>query len=500
MNKFSRFVLPGILLFVLTFTSVQAQRTLGVSWNLPEDETEAFQQLQQFQDMGISVLELQALPSEAIWKAINNSNLTVYGDLGIKFPTAHTFTDADSTFKRQIHQKVTAFTAQPAVIALKLFSYGAVHQPDFNQATAAFFAGFQQAQEIPTYYTDSRMGIQIEPAADFFIYDIRPSQNPLMRSLPDSSTQGYYYHPSGDYKELLTPLKQIVQEIAAHPQAPLFLDSDWLLSMVEQHPRLEATLCSLASDADPVFPVPDESWPTQGQSALPIIVLLLVWGVLAYHYNMSPLYRKSLFRYFTGHRFFLSDIFHQHIRSSIPALVIIFQHALLIAAVFYTVSISSWSGLGLQSVRYHFPGLFFISGTAYDIFITTSGAALIFSLISVLWLYLSHKSLRSLKQIMTLFAWPLQINFLLGTFAIAMYVSGGSAAIITLTTSVMVVVCLGSFIITARDATQSLAVDQLRYMSLTAGLYLIVLAALAVWIWQFNDPFWQVIDLSLELI
>ncbi|HLR32595.1 MAG TPA: hypothetical protein VK074_08900, partial [Fodinibius sp.] len=269
--------------------------------------------------------------------------------------------------------------------------------------------------------------------------------------------------------------------------------------MVEKHPRLQQTLYSLSSEPDPVFPVPGEEEPSQSTSPLPILTLLLVWATLAFHYNSSPLYRKSLFRYFTGHAFFLSDIFRQHIRSPLPALVIIIQNALLTAALAFTIAVSFWSETGLHSLIYHFPGLFLISGGEYDIFIAFFGFTLVFSLTGILWLYFSYTSIVSVTQIMTIFAWPLQVNILLGSFAIAMQISGGHATITALLAGLLLLVWLGSFVMAALDASRSLPEKRLRYIGVTAGLYLVVLAGLSIWLLEFNDPLWQVVGLSLAL-
>lgn len=500
-SKWLRLVLLSTFLLSVSFATAQAQRVLGVVWDLPADDSRAIQQLQQFQDWGITILELQRVPSERVWSEINQRNLTVYGDLNILFPSAHTFERADSSLQVQLRHKITGFATQPAVKALNLFTYGAVYQERFIKAAASFFNRFRTLQSIPTYYTGNRKSEHPDFPADVFMYDIRPTpQNVLSLSVPTSpDIDSYRYSPSNKLKKLLTPFKQVIQETSEHPQKPFFLESSWLLSMIESYPELKAILHSLATDSDPIFPAPEESLPSQSQSPLPIIILLLVWGMLAFHYNVSPLYRKSLFRYFSGHRFFLSDIFRQHIRSPFPSIIIGIQNALIISAALFTVVTNFLSDAGLQSLSHHFPGLFFFSGSEYDIFAAAFGMTLIFSLISILWLYLSHKSLRSITQIMTLFAWPLQINIVLGTLAIAIHVSDGSMMIIALLTGLMLIGCLGSFVITSMDAKKYLANKRLRYISITAGLYLLILIGLTIWLLEFNDPLWQVIDLSLQL-
>lgn len=501
MKSWLRFALLSILLLSLTCGSVQGQRVLGVIWDLPAEESRAIQQLRQFRDLGISALELQQIPSRRVWYEINQGNFTVYGSLGILFPTAHTFAEADSTFGMRVGDAIRDFAAQPAVKALNLFTHGAVHQADFNRAAASFFSRFRTLREVKLYHTGRWAPAHAGLPARFYMHDIHLSPaNTDSLTIPASSTLlGYRYRPPDVLKELVTPLQRVARGTSGHPQKPLFMEGNWLLSMVEKHPRLRKTLHSLSSDADPVFPIPSEAQPSQSTSPLPTLTLLLVWATLAFHYNTSPLYRKSLFRYFTGHTFFLNDIFRQHIRSPFPALVIIMQNALLTAAVAFTIVTNFWSELGLRSLIYHFPDLFLISGSEYDIFIAFFGFTLVFSLAGILWLYFPYTSIVSITQIMTVFAWPMQINIVLGSFVIAVQASGGHATITVFLAGLILLVCLWSFVIAALDASRSLPVKRLRYISVTAGLYLVVLTGLSVWLLEFSDPLWQALDLSLAL-
>lgn len=488
-------------MFLLAFGTAQAQHVLGVVWDIPANESQAVQELKRFQALGITVLQLQQLPSGRIWSEINGRDFSVYGDLGIRFPTTYTFESPDSLFISRIQKRIAGFTTHSSVKALNLFSYGAVHQDAFNNASISFFNRFDSLRSVRTYYTGNRESTHSGLSADFLIYDMRPAPQYIQTpQIPVSPTiGGYRYTPPPNLEELLTPLQQIVRGMTEQPRALIFLEDAWLLSMVDRHPQFKATLQSLSSDSEPVFPAPSELQPSQSQSPLPIIVLLVVWAILAFHYNTSPLYRKSLFRYFTGHRFFLSDILRQHIRSPFPAVFIIFQHALLSGAVLFAAVNSFFSWMGMQSLQYHLPGLFFISGGEYDIFIMGGGAILVFSLISILWLYFSHKSLRSINQMMIMYAWPLQVNILFGTVAIAFYVSSEHPKVIAVLAGLMLAVWLGSFIMAARDAAQHLTRKRLKYISLTAGIYLIVLAGIAIWLLEFNDPLWQVIDLGMAL-
>src|SRR5699024_12740278 len=88
---------------------------------------------------------------------------------------------------------------------------------------------------------------------------------------------------------------------------------------------------------------------------------------------------------------------------------------------------------------------------------------------------------------------------LIGTLAIVVHLSGGSAHLVAALSGVMLVIFGGSFIISSVDASRFLSKERLRYIALTAGIYIAALLALIIWILWFQDFFWQAIDLSLHL-
>ena len=460
------------------------------------------EELNTFKELGISVLEMPTPPSGKLRDKIRAQNLNVWASLGIQYPTAHTFAKSDSAFTAKVMDRATEFLAAPPVRVLILFEHGALGNSQFEKAAASFFNGLpNRSNAIQQAVTVSSIPPEPGGIADFFIYDIRlRPDNIKSPGIPiHDSIGGYKYSPSDDIRYLLTPFRTVVEQLPQQSAKPLIVESDWLFSMLSRHPQFKRSLHSLTTDTSLAFPVPEESLPVQHSSPLPAIILLLVWGILAYHYHMSPLYRKSLFRYLTAHTFFINDVHHQQLRSSFPGVIIMLQHALLLAAVLFCVSFSAWSPIGLQSFQFHYPELFLFPNAHYNIFILTLVAALLLSAVSILWLSFFHKKIRSVTQIMTLYAWPLQLNFIIGTLAIVVHLSGGSAHLVAALSGVMLVIFGGSFIISSVDASRFLSKERLRYIALTAGIYIAALLALIIWILWFQDFFWQAIDLSLHL-
>lgn len=487
--------------FVLLFLATQichGQRSLGVNWNLPDDPRQALEELRQMRAMGISVIELQEQPTASIWKELNSLQFKVYGHLPIQFPVSQTFAEPDSLFIRSIEQNASAYLAQPSIQAIALFKYGSVHRSDFREAIGPYIQQLSAAGS-EVYFVSSRVLPESQLPADFLIYDVHLSPtNVSSLSVPDSPIiKGYQYSPQKNLQEFLAPLKALVQATTEVPDKTIFLSSEWLFEMIERYPSFEQTLQSLTTGSEAVFPVPNETLPDKQPPVLPILLLVAAWGVIAILYHSSPIYRKSLFRYFLGHKFFIKDIFSRQIRSPIPALTIIFLNAVLMAASSYAAFSMLLTPLGQAGFFYYFP-LTLAGPLPESIFLLTLITAIALPLVSILWLFFSHRSLKSLTQIVILYAWPLQLNFITTTVSITLYAANASGYWITFWAFLAMVILLVSYFLASMDAARYIRKKSSLYLALTSGIYMVLISALFIGAIS-SDTGWQVIDLLLNL-
>lgn len=474
-----------LILLAVCNLSAQAQRTLGVTWDIPESQEEASAQLEQFHELGISMLEVSPPVSSTVWESIEDHDFVVYGNLGIKYPISSTFTRPDSSLIQSIQKKAGHFLSHPSVEAIGLFEHGAIYQQQFREALTPFVTELKKAGQSRVYYiASSNQSLPNESlTADFAIYNI-PVTLKNWESLTVSdhyAIGGYLYAPSAQLSEYLKPFKRFLEITPRTADIPVFVESGWLLSKVATHSQFKQTVQSISRTSETIFPVPNESIPDPGQSPLPIILLVIIWASVAIHYHSSPLYRKSLFRYFLAHKFFIEDIFHRHIRSASPAIILLLQNAVLIAAGVYAFIATSLSPLGLDALFNYFPAVAIFglnpSGLAIWAFITSLAIALI----SITWLYISHKAINSFTQIATIYAWPLHINLVVCTIGLALFASDGNPSLISFFMLLTIPVQLGSFIISSFDAAKFIKSRTLLYISSTSVLYLILLLSLLIW-------------------
>lgn len=495
----SRSLLLTLLLLAFSQTATYAQRTLGVKWNAPKNTDSAVTQLHKIAEAGISALEIQSdLPPET-WQKIDSLQFKVYGSFGIKYPLKSTFGEPDSALISAIQNKASAYLSQPSVTAVGLFEFGAIHKSAFLESLKPITDQLKRSTQKSLYYTSRRLTSE-NRLTDFVLLDIRITPADLdYLSLPNSSNiGGYIYSPSPDLKGYLSPFKKFLNKTSAYPDKTVFVHSNWLLNMLDKYPRFSKTLHSISNDTNAVFPLPRENLPGQTPPVLPIFVLLVVWGTIAWHYNTSPLYRKALFRYFIAHKFFVDDIFKRQIRSVAPAFTIILQNALLISASGFATFTVLFSPLGQAAFFHHFPSLALLTNTGYSIFIWIFLAALLIPLVNVIWLFTTHRKVSSFTQITTLYAWPLQVNFLLCTIAITLYAADSGSQIIAILTAAAFLFLFLSFIFTSVD-TFRFARARFFHLIKTSIPYLLVLGGLVIWIILTKEEWLEIFSLSLNL-
>ncbi len=493
-----RFLFVALLLLGISHTSLYGQQRLGVAWNIPGDMDSAQTQLQQFHELGISVLETDRPPSSEVWNIIDSLEFVVYGNLDINFPITQTFSEPDSNLVKHIENSVSNYLSHASVKAIGLFNYGNIREPKFWEAVSPFADRINQVQNLAVYYkTDAPPEIDIS-SFSFPIINVSvtpKNYNSLAISLEETN-RNYQYNPSAELRSLLKPFKNFISSVGPSENSTIFMRSGWVLMMIKNHPEFSAILQSLSSDSKPIFPLPNEKIPAPDTTSLPMILLLLIWGTVALHYNTSPLYRKSLFRYFTAHKFFIDDIFKRLIRSPLPALIIIMQNTLLISTSVYVLFISFISPMGHQAFFHHFTGLDIAGGHPFSIFIWTFIIVLALCLISMIWLYFSHEKIRSFTQIATLYAWPLQLNFLFCTAVITFFSTSG-AMYITLFTAISLLLLLLSYIFTALDISR-FARFKGKHLFKTVVPYTVIIAGLFVWLFT-NNQWLEALTLALNL-
>ena len=498
----SRYRLLFVCFLTLAVTGIShGQRAMGVDWEPPQNTRTALEQLESFDSTGVSIIEVSPPLPDTVWNAINRRGFRIYGKLDISYPVTQTFADPDSVLLESIRQNTNALLAQPSVEAIALFEYGPIHLERFQEAIMPYVRQIRNAGSQRLYYsvTSDQASLIDSSEVDFIMQDVRiQTESPGDLQIAYSpAIGGYRYKPSPTFENYLRPFKKFMDATDQNGK-PVFVKGEWLLSMFNKHPSFKEAFRSLATDSDPIFPIPDEQAPEKQQSPLPVILLIVVWASVGLHYNASPLYRKSLFRYFAAHSFFIDDIFQRYIRSAAPATLLVVQNALLIAASVYAATVTFLNPEGLEALFRHIPTAGLLGDSTTGLALLAFAISLALSLLSITWLYLSHKRMNSLTQMATIYAWPLHVNLLVSTVCITLYASGDDSIAIAIFGSLCLLVQIASFFVSAFDTARYVSSRATTFTLTTVGVHILLLGALTVWALS-SDFFIDTLILSVTL-
>lgn len=500
MIRFRRILLP-FLLSVLAFAPAEAQRLIGVQWELPGGLEEAGRQLRTFDRLGIEIVEIDRPPEPALWDSLRRAGMEVWAAVPVRYPTYRTFAEPDSLFLSTMERHLERYIAREQVGAIRLFAWGAVHDPRFTEALSPYTAQIRELFAGGIYYLRSGRGqAGGTDLLDFAMrtISVRPG---WPRNRPPDIPEGagaWLYRPSPEMSTLLGPLKQVLDATADSPETPLFLPSNWLLENIARYPSLGNTLRLHATEEQAVFPLPEESYPTEDQVGLGVLLLFLLWGSVALNYSLSPLYRRSAGRFFTSHRFYVNDVLHRHVRAPGQGVVMLVQHSLLSGILLYSLGRFLFSPAGMNALTHHLPAMEILGGPYLSLFCWGFLLSLLVELVSILWLLVVNRKIDFFSQVTNLYNWPLQLNLVTVTVLFTLLISGtGTGWAVSLLLGVYGLVLFGSFLLTAYD-TSGLVPRRFVFLLATAGIYLLLLSALTAWIVSYTE-FPTVLSLALHL-
>ncbi len=472
------------LLLALLPLELTAQRLLGVRWETPDGTEQARRELEAFHRIGITYLEIDRMLSPSVWAMIDELNFKTFGALPIRFPVAHTFSEPDSSFLDMMESLVRHYAGQESVQAIGLFQYGPVGDARFIEAVTPFIRQINNSFSGEIYYlTKPTDSFATGTLFDFKMISIKTTNG--VRAFSNSDEAIYSYSPSEELKPYLTPVKHFLEETASVP-APVYFDSQWLLETLKVYPEFRQTIQLYASDPEPVFATPKEFIQTTSSHSLIVLLLVFVWGCFAVNYSFSPIFRRSMFRYFLGHKFYVDDIIQRHIRSMGPTGIMLLLHVILAGIAIYCYINAAFSDLAVEALSFHLPLSFLGGNFMASAVVGTSLATLAIEAICVIWLYLTNRRMRKLSQVVNLYAWPMQLNLLLVTVMVTLLMAGSHATLISVLATGVLLIFLGSFIITSLDTIKYV---KNKYLYLAGTTFLYSTFWIALFIWLFNNTY-----------
>jgi hypothetical protein len=456
---------------------------LGVYLTEADYQSVSSDELLLFEELGISILEFEGIAPQRVVNLIDESQFRLFITQPRRFITAPELQRSDSLYFQEDLSFIQEYRAQ---IGEKAAAFGLFIYPDetstltlnlLNQY-ASRFQGINNG-ELLLYYRSAFASQQNYPAS----YSFRSTHVEAGKT-EQITTQVIHFIPSSNSRESLSELKSVLELSIDRNQSIVFLPYNWLLIQLNEFELLGQILTTYSRNQTLLFAEPDISESAPSPNWV-VIIFIVLFGTYIAHYHSSQLYQRSLLRYFTMHKFFIDDVMEYRIRTSISATILFFQHILITGLASYIVADILLSNLGIEALYYHFPILNLFGSGPLGIALFAIFFAAGIQLISVLWLHLINTQSR-FSQAMTLYTWPLQINFIVLLILIAVYQSGGSETWAILFSICFILVCVVAFIIAALDIAVYITKYSLLYILLTVGLHvtLIIFLITVIFIYQ----------------
>ncbi len=463
--------------------SAQAQNPrLGVSWSLPPTSAiEISGQLDAFENIGIEVIELMHPVNPVLLDSISSYPFEVYIRFDYKFITSSGLNEFADSFLEDYKMLISDFASNPQVTAFGLYSF-----------SQSFDESFAESFEIITR--------ELRKSSNSSFYEITSGTSSFLDfSIAEISGEQVYENETGLLlsKENSVNDAKLINTLFESNTELLLFNSSWLSGALELNPGLLTAFREMKSSGEFVLPEQQEQTASSPLN-WPVIIFLLVWVSVGLNLKISPNYRPLIFRFFTGHRFFVDDIMRYRERSIASGIFLFFQHAFLSGLTLYIVFSTLVSEKGLEVFYHYMPLLAIVGKNYFSVFVIGVLVSLLVQVIGIIWLYLPSKAMTHFSQVMSLYTWIFHLDFLIVSIMMVIYLSGGSTNLLIILSIVYVVVWLIGFLLTSLDSSKYLQRGRIKYIFYTFGLHTVVNIAILVFIFA-NALITDILELIIYL-
>lgn len=480
------------------FHAANAQNELGVVWNVPQSNSTALKELNEFKKLGVRYLIIHTVVSNQLRDSLVKSDFHIYINVPIVFPTTRDLSRYASHYYQEYRDYIHYYDSLSNVRAFGLFENGDITNSNFRNEMNLLADKIHEITKKPIYYIQSSDPVIAgDTTFNFHISIVVPDHNSskLTLSLPPKNG-GIYFRPADPGYFNSQQILDLLTQTQKFKTGPLFFDGEWINHVRKSHPEM----AQIFTDYVQGLPILLSSKPSRhfnvSQSIL-VIFLLILWGAMAVHYAFEPNYRKSLVRFFTTHSFFVDDVMQHLTRLSNSNLIVVVGQAFIGGMFFYTLGQAAFSSVGYQALIYHYPLLGFMDHNMISLFFLGLAGILLYNLICIVWIYFGISEIGFPGQAITIYVWPQHLNFILITIMIAILLSTGPTIIIYGLGIIFVLVILLSFYLSVFDTARYSTKSYLEHLKTTIP-HLIILIAILTWFFGYTQII-DVIRLSANL-
>lgn len=452
----------GFLFCFLLLSSVSnAQLNSAITWKLPQSSLQFDTELDQIQASGFSTIILQGLPSPQQIHKIEDYGLDIIVDTGLRNLHRNVIRRDKEQIRQTIELHLNHFRSHSSVKGMLLFSHGIIFDQEFNR----FFE--EEANRIRSLYPNWEIYIVTNSDASSIagtthIQELRrePISNEQIASkilikLDTQSKNARYFRD------------KLVQFNAT---SFIWFEGNTLIQVLRENPLLVNLFHTFNTQENPVFAVntPDSineslNW------EVPILLFLLIGYLIFFRYVLS--YKKTLFRYFNSHLFFVTDILDRVVLLGKTVLFLLPVFGLLFAHIF-TVSLYYFFGeWGMDTLSHHF----WVFTQPWLVFIYVFFCFLIFNIVSILWISTAAWRKEIISQVSVLVIWPQHILIPLSFISLVIAKAGYNPMFSLIVLILSIIIVPLSFFIASSNLSTKPTYRPIIHKLLTLFLGMIVL-------------------------
>ncbi|MEX0719413.1 MAG: hypothetical protein WD059_02015 [Balneolaceae bacterium] len=456
---------------------LHARQTLGVAWEISENEPETRIQLEKFSELGINVLELRHPVSRETVSLLSAYDFNILVRSSEEFYTLSEIRRQHQHLSERYLKLVNTYSTNFQIPAIGLLSNSQIYRQ-------AYMTEFSPV--VDTLALHSNKTFYFVQGGEWFYF-----RNPLQAFARSISG------PDFRDQDLIALDAHLSDSVFSNPEIILFMHSSWLLDGIEAYPELQNSLVEYQESGEWLLPLPFISASSYSAN-WPVLLLLALWAGLAVQLRLLPVSGAMIFRYFLAHRFFADDILHYRERSSAAGITIMTLHAFFGGMVLYLLAHAYISEIGLEAFYDHLPGLAITGRNYISFFFLGVIFLLLMQFLALIWLYFPNQSLDHFSQAINLYSGVFYIDFILVTVMLTLVLSGAANAAILVCAILFLLFWFSAFYIAAGDASKYMGPGKVIYLLLTVGLHTAATAALIILLLNSNDLL-EVIDLAVSI-
>lgn len=463
---FKTIILCSLITLSVNDSFVFAQEvnpSLGAHWESTPSLTEALDDLDRFNDLGIKFIEFEEPVNAAILDSAANRDFDLLIRSDRKFLTNSILSGSREDILQEFIDLKNRYAAYPEVRGLGLYSFSESFSSDFIVKMQAITEELKDSSDIELYE------ITTGPynAVDFAVTTVTSEDIP-------ASTGSVLFtkrYARGDL--------HIVNKLFESQISLVIFDSDWLLAAINDYPAFKNALSEYKETGNWVLPLPKDE-PQSTRFDWLIIIYLLIWISVAIHIRTVATYSGLIFRYFTGHRFFVDDIMRYRERSAASGIFLFFQHAAFTGLVATIISKMFISDTGIDALFHFIPQAAVFGQNHFSIFMAGFLISCLIQIIGLCWLYFPSESMNHSSQVLSLYTWTFHLDFLIVSFMLVTYLTGGNTTLVLILGVLFVLNWLTAYLLTSLDSSKYLIDKRVSYILYTFGLHTLLNIVLLV--------------------